>query len=151
VTPNPITDTRANGPEKSLLRFIASSARPLKKDAALTPLGAFDILQRVHRKYQTLWWSIWIVCMDGYSDITPSMPIQHAIKTIEAHGGAAGIVGLTVIARTFTFLKKPLKAGNEVRGLLDWSGNKAADRFLEITERMAALKHIATGETMKIQ
>jgi hypothetical protein len=138
MTPNQTGVTRLSGAERSLLKFIASSARPLKKDAAPTALAAFDTLQRTYKKYKDHWWILWIVCMDGYADITPAMPIQKAVEQIQAHGGAAGIVGLTVITRTFTFLKKPLKAGAKIHDLLDRSGNAAADRLLRLLEPVAA-------------
>jgi hypothetical protein len=60
------------------------------------------------------------------------------VDAIEKHGGAAGIVGLAVVAGTFRFLKKPLRAGAKVHGLLDRSGNAAADRFLKLMEPIAA-------------
>ena len=120
-----------------MLRFIASAARPLKNDPALTPLGAFDILQRIHRKYEGYWISIWLVCMDGFGDIVPTTPLQNAIELIEKHGGFAGIVGCAIVARQFTFLKKPLKKGKKVEEILDANGDIAADILLKRLEPAA--------------
>jgi len=139
MTPNPITDIQPSADETSFLRFIASSARPLKRDPDMTAMSALDTLHRVYRKYQKYWFGvIWIVCMDGYADITPNTPIEEAIRRIEAHKGAAGIVGMALIARTFTFLKKPLRKGKEAQKRLEESGNAAADRFLKLMEPIAA-------------
>ena len=135
-----LLDPHPSPADYSLLRFMTSAARPLKRDAKLTPLGAFDTLQKIHKKYEKSWWSIWIVCANGYSGVTPATPLNDAIHQIEQNGGAVGIVGLAVIARKFTFLKKPLKVGAKVAQILDASGNKAADRFLEITEAFIAAK-----------
>jgi hypothetical protein len=137
---NALLDKQPDPADFSLLRFMTSAARPLKRDPKLTALGAFDTLQKIHRKYERHWWSLWIVCNDGYCDVTPSMSVGEAIRRIEQHKGAAGIVGLAVIARKFTFLKKPLRVddpkykGPKVSELLDASGNASAERFLEITE-----------------
>jgi hypothetical protein len=131
---NAMLDPRPDKKDRAFLGFIASASRPLKHDAKLTALGAFDTLQRIYRKYEDKWWAIWIVCADGWPEVTPKTPLNSAIHQIEQHRGAVGIVGLAVVARTFTFLKKPLKPGREVSELLDASGNAAADRFLEITE-----------------
>jgi hypothetical protein len=138
MTPNPITDNTLNAADKSLLTFMASASRPLKVDAAVSPLAAFDTLQTVYKRFQKQWLIVWIVCMDGFADITPTKSIQDAVDAIEQHGGAAGIVGLAVIAGSFRFLKKPLRAGAKVHGLLDRSGNAAADRFLKLLEPIAA-------------
>ncbi len=100
-------------------------------------MGAFDTLQKIYRKWPDRWVSIWIVCEDEYADVTPSTPVQIALKRIEDHGGAVGIVGLTILGRTFTFLKKPLRAGKDAVKLLDKCGDKAADRFLTIAEAFA--------------
>jgi hypothetical protein len=139
MTPNPITERTSSGQERSLLRFVASAARPVKKGTpAPTALEAFKTLKEVHRRYAKQWWVIWIVCMDGYADITLASSEEKAVHDIEAHGGAAGIVGLANIARSFTFLKKPLRADKRVGALLDRSGNAAADRFLKLLEPMLA-------------
>lgn len=87
--------------------------------------------------------------MDGYADITPSTNLNDAIHRIEQHGGVAGIVGLTVIARQFTLLKKPLRASKRAHELLEVSGQAAADRLLEITERMAELKNLSETQQGK--
>lgn len=121
-----------------MVRFMAASAKPLTKDANLTPLGAFDTLQRIYRKYDDKWIAVWIVCMDGFCDVTPRTPLQKAIELIEAHKGFAGIVGVAIIARQFQFLKKPLKSGKKIHELLDWSGNIAADKLLAKLEPIAA-------------
>ncbi|SRR6266498_989013 len=115
-------------------RFLAVSARELANDPKVTPLGAFDQLQRIHRKYSDRWLAIWLVCMDKYADITPNMPLNDVIHRIEAHGGPAGILGIAVINRQFSFLKKPLRSGSKVSKLLDECGNVAAERFLKIAE-----------------
>jgi hypothetical protein len=123
-----------------MVRFMAASAKPLTKDANLTPLGAFDTLQRIHRKYADKWLAgcPWIVCMDGFCDITPKTPLQQAIELIEEHKGFAGIVGVAIITGQFQFLKKPLKSGKKIHELLDWSGNIAADKLLKKLEPIAA-------------
>ena len=146
-----LLDKHPDTKDFSLLRFMTSAARPLKRDAKLTPLGAFDMLQKIHRKYQKQWWAIWIVCADGWADVTPKTPLNSAIHQIEQHGGAVGIVGLAVIARKFTFLKKPLRMEDpakpgKVSELLDVSGNAAADRFLEITEAYVRAMKQAEGQ-----
>jgi hypothetical protein len=138
MTPSLTTDTGLSTTEKSLLRFMASSARPLKKDPGMSALGAFDTLRKVRDTYQAQWLIVWIVCTDGYADITMNTPLQDAVDRIEAHGGAAGIVGLAVIAGSFRFLKKPLKVGTKIHKVLDQSGDAAADRFLKIMEPIAA-------------
>lgn len=125
-----------------MLRFIASSARELKTDSNMTPLRAFDTLQRVHKKYKEKWISVWIVCADGYRAVTPGMPVGTAIGRIDAHGGAVGIVGVCVIARQFTFLKKPLLRGKKALEILDRSGNEAADLLLEVLEPTAIEKRL---------
>jgi hypothetical protein len=137
VTPNPITDARPDQAEKSMLRFMAANARRLKKDITLTPLGAFDTLQRIHKRWEDRWIFIRIVCWDGFIEIAPETPVQQALTLMEEHGGAAGILGLTIIARVFTFLKKPLKAGSGANERLDRAGNIAADMFLKIIEPIA--------------
>jgi hypothetical protein len=138
MTPNTIIDTKVTPQDKSLLTFMASSSRELTIDANISPLAAFDILQKTKKRFATQWWMIWIVCMDGFADITPTLPLQEAVDKIEKHGGAAGLVGLAVVAGTFRFLKKPLQKGKKVQALLEKSGNAAADRFLELTEKMLA-------------
>jgi hypothetical protein len=139
---NALLDKHPDPADTSLVRYMASASRPLKRDPGLTPLGAFDTLQKIHRKYARQWWSIWIVCADGWANVTPNTRLNDAIHQIEEHGGAVGIVGLAVIARTFTFLKKPLKRDEEVIGdltvrqILDKSGNAAADRLLAIRDAL---------------
>lgn len=134
----PISSTEVSRQDKKLLMFMASASRPLKNEPNLSALGAFDMLRKVHAAYAKQWWIVWIVCVDGYADITTNTPLQDAVDRIEAHGGAAGIVGLAVIAGTFRFLKKPLKVGPEIHKVLEASGNAAADRFLKLVEPMVA-------------
>jgi hypothetical protein len=145
---NAVIDAKPTGQELQMLRFIAGSTRPLTKDPKTTPLGQFDTLQKIWKKYSNKWVSLWICCMDGFCDITPKTPLQQAIELIEAHGGAAGIVGVAIVSRQFVFLKKPLKAGKGVDKILDWSGNVAADRVLAILEPMADEKRrLKEGKT----
>jgi hypothetical protein len=132
--------------DQHFARFLAASARELKRDPKLSPMGAFDTLQRINRKYEDRWLVIWIVCSDGFADVTPSTPLQAAIDRIEQHGGAAGIIGVTILGRSVAFLKKQLRPGKDVMQLLDACGNAAADRFLEIAGSLATLKNLAIGE-----
>jgi hypothetical protein len=134
---NAVIDTKPTAQELHMLKFIAGCTRPLTKDPKTTPLGQFDTLQKIWKKYPGKWVSLWICCMDRFCDITPKMPSQQAEELIEAHGGAAGIVGVAIVSRQFVFLKKPLRAGKEIERLLDWSGNVAADRVLALLEPMA--------------
>lgn len=130
---NALLDRHPDPADTSLLKFMASAARPLKRDVNVTPLGAVDIMQKIQRKYARHWWALWIVTAKG-TQVLSTVALNDAIHRIEEGGGAVGIVGIAVIARTFTFLKKPLKVGKEVSKILDKSGDAAADRFLEITE-----------------
>ena len=138
MAPNPITDTEVTARDKSLLTFMASSSRKLKIDTDVTALSAFDMLQRANRRFSGQWLVVWIVCVDGFADIMPTRPLQEAVDLIEKHGGAAGIVGLAIVAGTFRFLKKPLRKGATVHKVLDASGNAAADRFLKLVEPLVA-------------
>jgi hypothetical protein len=120
------------------IRFMASSSRPLTRDPKTTALGAFDQLLKINKRFSGDWMAIWIVCVDGFADVQPSTPLNEAIHLIEKHGGAAGIVGIAMIAHKLNFMKKPLRTDKNTRKLLDEAVNQArivnaaADYFLEL-------------------
>jgi hypothetical protein len=136
----PIFNEEPSKEDKSFIRFMASASRPLTRDPQTTALSAFDQLLKINKRFSGDWMAIWIVCADGFADVGPNTPLNEAIQLIEKHGGAAGIVGIAMVAQRLNFLKKPLRADKNTRKLLDYAVNQAAiinaaaDYFLEMRE-----------------
>lgn len=126
--------------ERSVVAMIAAAGRPLTKDMDITELGAIDLLHR--QAARAKWLSIVLVCNDD-TWIMPSVPVDDAIQRIRKHGGAIGLVGVTIVNRRFQILKRPLKMGAEVNAKLDKAGDVAADRLLEVLENFAAKNEVA--------
>jgi hypothetical protein len=134
----PIFNSEPSKKDKSFIRFMASASRPLTRDPQTTALSAFDQLLKINKRFAGDWMAIWIVCADGFADVQPHTPLNEAVHLIEKHGGAAGIVGIAMVAQRLNFLKKPLRADKNTRKLLDYAVNQAsiinaaADYFVEM-------------------
>jgi hypothetical protein len=80
--------------ERTLIRTIAGSARPLEEDLKLSSLQAIDRLQKLQEKFREQWvgQSPCLVLKDGW--ILPNGPIEKMLGAMDKHGDPVGMVGI---------------------------------------------------------